>query len=280
MWSRDPSTPAELDGRRAGVAALLRREARLWSMTDEATSVTRPLFDEVFAEDAKLINPCKCRRYQLLQALVVVFYCFQWRFIAHRDGGALPRVAMGGFPGFLRTVHRLRGRSRHCGISSPRSPRNSHELSADCPSRVVSGLMRAGLFRWSTRPSRHFSLWRGHSPAQTARQVGTIERHINRFQRLSFVELVRCVALSCVVALTGGSGVRGVDEDWALGEAVQASDGYHRHADGAAQEMDEHKLPLRLRYCRVYFDVDRSCQEQSKSTGAKFGWDLQSVVNV
>jgi hypothetical protein len=30
----------------------------------------------------------------------------------------------------------------------------------------------------------------------------------------------------------------------------------------------------------VYFDVDRSCQERSKSTGARYGWDLPSVVNI
>ena len=41
----------------AGVTGLLRREAALWGMTDESVSVTRPLFDSVFAPEAQLINP-------------------------------------------------------------------------------------------------------------------------------------------------------------------------------------------------------------------------------
>ena len=50
-------TPAALAARREGVTALLRREAALWALTDAPITITRPLFERVFAEDAKLINP-------------------------------------------------------------------------------------------------------------------------------------------------------------------------------------------------------------------------------
>lgn len=43
--------------RRAEVLSLLQREAELWSMTDVDPAVSRPYFERVFAEDAKLINP-------------------------------------------------------------------------------------------------------------------------------------------------------------------------------------------------------------------------------
>jgi hypothetical protein len=46
---------------RASVVSLLHREAELWSMTDVPASVSRPYFDKVFAEDAKLINPWTVR---------------------------------------------------------------------------------------------------------------------------------------------------------------------------------------------------------------------------
>ena len=35
----------------------MRRWAALWAMTDAPVAATRPLFDQVFAEDATLINP-------------------------------------------------------------------------------------------------------------------------------------------------------------------------------------------------------------------------------
>jgi hypothetical protein len=115
------------------------------------------------------------------------------------------------------------------------------------------------------------------------------------------------------------TGVRGVDEDWALGEVEVEAVGQeerayelldlapahgdqsadmimHERDEAAAEEEEEEKEVveeeeeeeeeeeaerlLRLRYCRVYFDVDRSCQERSKSTGARYGWDLPSVVNI
>jgi len=104
------------------------------------------------------------------------------------------------------------------------------------------------------------------------------------------------------------TGVRGVDEDWALGEVEveavgqeerayelldlapahgdQSADMIMHERDEAAaeeeekEEEEEAERLLRLRYCRVYFDVDRSCQERSKSTGARYGWDLPSVVNI
>jgi hypothetical protein len=104
------------------------------------------------------------------------------------------------------------------------------------------------------------------------------------------------------------TGVRGVDEDWALGEVQvgavgqeerayelldlapahgdQSADMIMHERDEAAaeeeekEEEEEAERLLRLRYCRVYFDVDRSCQERSKSTGARYGWDLPSVVNI
>ena len=109
------------------------------------------------------------------------------------------------------------------------------------------------------------------------------------------------------------TGVRGVDEDWALGEVEVEAVGQEErayelllldlapaHGDQSAdmimherdeavaeeeeeeekEEEEEAERLLRLRYCRVYFDVDRSCQERSKSTGARYGWDLPSVVNI
>ena len=60
------------------------------------------------------------------------------------------------------------------------------------------------------------------------------------------------------------TGVRGVDEDWAVGEVVAGEEG-----------------GLRLRFCRVYFEPELTgSQEKRKSTGSRLGWDLPSVVNV
>jgi hypothetical protein len=52
-----PSNRSLADQRRAEVLSLLHREAELWSMTDVHPAVSRPYFERVFAEDAKLINP-------------------------------------------------------------------------------------------------------------------------------------------------------------------------------------------------------------------------------
>ena len=52
-----PSNLSLTDPRRAEVLSLLHREAELWSMTDVHPAVSRPYFERVFAEDAKLINP-------------------------------------------------------------------------------------------------------------------------------------------------------------------------------------------------------------------------------
>ena len=81
--------------------------------------------------------------------------------------------------------------------------------------------------------------------------------------------------------LTVCAGVRGIDEDWALGEieeipAMQCRDDSTDQQHGEQQQGNQ----LRLRYCRVYFDVNSSCQERSKSTGARYGWDMPSVVNI
>lgn len=51
------STLTLADHRRGEVLSLLHREAELWSMTDVSPAVSRPYFERVFAEDAKLINP-------------------------------------------------------------------------------------------------------------------------------------------------------------------------------------------------------------------------------
>ena len=51
------SNLALADHRRGEVLSLLHREAELWSMTDVPPAASRPYFERVFAEDAKLINP-------------------------------------------------------------------------------------------------------------------------------------------------------------------------------------------------------------------------------
>ena len=61
------------------------------------------------------------------------------------------------------------------------------------------------------------------------------------------------------------TGVRGKDEDFAVGEIVPAPPGHAGY---------------RIRYCRVYFDSAASCQEERKSTGTKYGWNLGHVVNI
>uniref|UniRef100_A0A7S4Q630 Uncharacterized protein n=1 Tax=Alexandrium monilatum TaxID=311494 RepID=A0A7S4Q630_9DINO len=66
------------------------------------------------------------------------------------------------------------------------------------------------------------------------------------------------------------SRVRGSDEDWVLGEIVLET-----AAAGALRAVR-----ARLRYCRVYFETATSCQDPSKSTGARLGWDMPHVVNV
>lgn len=77
------------------------------------------------------------------------------------------------------------------------------------------------------------------------------------------------------------AGIRGIDEDWALGEVEEVA------ADQCLRDARDKELldqndceQLRLRYCRVYFDVNSSCQERSKSTGARYGWDMPSVINI
>lgn len=62
------------------------------------------------------------------------------------------------------------------------------------------------------------------------------------------------------------TGIRGVDQDWALGEVV------------ARGEPDNKKLSLR--FCRVYFEANKSVQDREKSTGARFQWDMDTVINV
>ena len=61
------------------------------------------------------------------------------------------------------------------------------------------------------------------------------------------------------------TGVRGVDQDWALGEVV-------------ARGVDNKQLSLR--FCRVYFEANKSAQDREKSTGARFQWDMDTVINV
>ena len=76
-------------------------------------------------------------------------------------------------------------------------------------------------------------------------------------------------------------GVRGIDEDWALGEVEEpaAEQCLQNKSDEQHLEQKDFNQP-RLRYCRVYFDANSSCQERSKSTGARYGWDMPSVVNI
>jgi hypothetical protein len=77
------------------------------------------------------------------------------------------------------------------------------------------------------------------------------------------------------------AGKRGIDEDWALGEVEEiAGDLRSQDTSGERHLEQDDCEQLRLRYCRVYFDVNSSCQERSKSTGARYGWDRASVVNV
>lgn len=77
------------------------------------------------------------------------------------------------------------------------------------------------------------------------------------------------------------AGVRGIDEDWALGE-VEDLAYIECSQDSSCPEsaLGNDGERLRLRYCRVYFDANSSCQERAKSTGARYGWDLPSVVNI
>jgi hypothetical protein len=85
------------------------------------------------------------------------------------------------------------------------------------------------------------------------------------------------------------TGRHGVDEDWAVGEvvlaegAVEPEQHVELEGDGASQRLEEQEQEqeeLRLRYCRVYFDAQVSTQQREKSTGARFGWDMPSVVNI
>merc|ERR1712037_714149 len=69
------------------------------------------------------------------------------------------------------------------------------------------------------------------------------------------------------------TGLRGVDEDWAIGEVVP----YAADPQEDGDFEDGIHESLQLRYCRVYFEAHRSCQEKNKSTGAKFGWDMPNV---
>lgn len=76
--------------------------------------------------------------------------------------------------------------------------------------------------------------------------------------------------------------MRGIDEDWALGEIEELRDIGRAQAftDQQHEHQENDSQHLRLRYCRVYFDVSSSCQERSKSTGARYGWDMPHVVNI